>query len=73
MSNVPMNIPLREAALLQTFPKSYQFLKRVQRVCFSTLGRLIGNAVHVRLGEVVAGSFVGHITEESGSRLPAVR
>ena len=66
-------ITLREAALLQTFPKSYQFLKQGERVCFSTLGRLIGNAVPVRLGEVVARSFVGHIAEQSGSRLPAVR
>jgi DNA (cytosine-5)-methyltransferase 1 len=64
-------ITLREAAILQTFPDSYRFLRDGERVRFSVLGRLIGNAVPVRLGEVVAGSLLGHlraVTKQSGGR-----
>ena len=53
-------ITLREAAMLQTFPRSYAFVKKGDPVKFSALGRLIGNAVPVRLGEVIAESFVRH-------------
>ena len=54
-------ITLREAAILQTFPPSYRFLACGQRVRFSVLGRLIGNAVPVRLGEVIAESVLRHV------------
>ncbi len=55
-------ITLREAALLQTFPANYQFVRRDERVRFSTLGRLIGNAVPVRLGELVGNAIRDHAT-----------
>jgi DNA (cytosine-5)-methyltransferase 1 len=54
-------ITLREAAILQTFPDSYRFLRDGDRVCYSVLGRLIGNAVPVRLGEVIAKTLVAHL------------
>lgn len=54
-------ITLREAALLQTFPKNYEFLPKGELVSFSTIGRLIGNAVPPRLGEVVGISFMDHL------------
>jgi DNA (cytosine-5)-methyltransferase 1 len=54
-------ITLREAALLQTFPQSYRFLRCNERVCFYILGRLIGNAVPVRIGEIVAESIFNHL------------
>ncbi len=54
-------ITLREAAILQTFPDSYRFLPPGRRAKFSVLGRLIGNAVPVRIGEVVAKSFLAHV------------
>lgn len=54
-------ITLREAAILQTFPDTYRFLRDGERVRFSVLGRLIGNAVPVRIGEVVAESFLAHL------------
>jgi len=54
-------ISLREAAILQTFPESYEFLERGEEAKFSTMGRLIGNAVPVRLGEVVAESLCKHL------------
>jgi DNA (cytosine-5)-methyltransferase 1 len=58
-------ISLREAAILQTFPEDYRFLAPGEKVCFNILGRLIGNAVPVRLGEVVAESFIKHVRQRS--------
>lgn len=55
-------ISLREAAIIQTFPIDYQFVEPGTRVEFRTLGRLIGNAVPVRLGEIVAASLLKHIS-----------
>lgn len=54
-------ISLREAAILQTFPEEYCFLAPGESVQFSKLGRLIGNAVPVRIGEVVAQSLLNHL------------
>lgn len=62
-------ISLREAAMLQTFPASYCLLKPGEKVRFSVLGRLIGNAVPVRIGEVVAESFLSHVREHSKDNL----
>lgn len=56
-------ISLREAALLQTFPEKYQFFPPTESFVFSHIGRLIGNAVPVKLGEVVAKSILNHIQE----------
>ncbi len=47
-------ISLREAALLQTFPIDYQFNTPGNAVNTITIGRHIGNAVPVRLAEVIA-------------------
>ena len=60
-------ITLREAAILQTFPDSYQFLPKGEAVRFGVLGRLIGNAVPVRLGEVVAETLVRHAHAFAGT------
>jgi len=54
-------ISLREAAILQTFPENYCFLAPNEKVSFAKLGRLIGNAVPVRLGEVIAQSLISHL------------
>lgn len=56
-------ISLREGSILQSFPKTYRFFKRGTEVSFSVLGRMIGNAVPVRLGEVVGESIFKHIGE----------
>ena len=56
-------ISLREAALFQTFPKNYQFSPINQPVIFKTVGRMIGNAVPVRLGEVVGISIVSSLNK----------
>jgi DNA (cytosine-5)-methyltransferase 1 len=54
-------ISLTEAAILQTFPENYRFLAPGERVCLSKLGRLIGNAVPVQIGEVVAQSLLAQV------------
>jgi DNA (cytosine-5)-methyltransferase 1 len=59
-------ISLREAALLQTFPDDYVFVEPHAEVRFATIGRLIGNAVPPRLGEVVAESILAHLDAVRG-------
>lgn len=54
-------ISLREAAILQSFPRKYQFLPKGGEVCFKILGRLIGNAVPVDLGRAIALSIKAHL------------
>ena len=54
-------ISLREAAMLQTFPATYKFAPAGASIRFNKMGRLIGNAVPVRLGEVIARSLVIHV------------
>lgn len=56
-------ISLREAAILQTFPEDYRFVREGEKVIFNKLGRLIGNAVPVRLGEVIAKALTEHVRE----------
>lgn len=53
-------ISLREAAMLQSFPQDYLFSPPDQPVFFRTTGRMIGNAVPVRLGEIIGTSFRQH-------------
>ncbi|MBD2501238.1 DNA cytosine methyltransferase [Anabaena azotica] len=54
-------ISLREAALLQTFPENYEFVAPNEPVIFKHVGRLIGNAVPVILGEIIAQSILRHL------------
>lgn len=53
-------ISLREAALLQSFPKNYEFFPRDIKHDMAPLAKMIGNAVPVRLGEVIGESIVLH-------------
>lgn len=54
-------ISLREGAMLQSFPKDYAFVKPSSQYCFKTIGRMIGNAVPVRLGEIVGTTIRQHL------------
>jgi DNA (cytosine-5)-methyltransferase 1 len=54
-------ISLREAAILQSFPRNYAFVPDDGEVSFKVLGRLIGNAVPVDLGRAIARSINTHI------------
>lgn len=54
-------ISLREAAMIQSFPKNYAFVPDGTSISFSTLGRMIGNAVPVLLGEFIGEVLVTHV------------
>ena len=54
-------LSLREGALLQTFPEDYDFIDPSIPFSFSTVARHIGNAVPVRLGEIIGLSIVKHL------------
>lgn len=54
-------ISLREAAIIQSFPKEYSFLAEGDGVTFDRLGTLIGNAVPPKLGEAIGRSILAHI------------
>jgi DNA (cytosine-5)-methyltransferase 1 len=56
-------ITLREGAILQSFPPSYKFLKDGEKVHFTKIGRMIGNAVPVALGQAVAKSIRQHLNK----------
>lgn len=57
-------ISLREGALLQGFPKEYTFMAPRQPVSKRVLGQLIGNAVPVKLGEIIGESILKHVERE---------
>jgi DNA (cytosine-5)-methyltransferase 1 len=54
-------LSLREAAILQTFPRSYRFVPPREDLNFKGVGRLIGNAVPVRLGAAIGKSILQHL------------
>lgn len=54
-------LSLREGSLLQTFPPDYSFVPDGEDVYFSRIGRLIGNAVPVRLGAAIGRAIVSHM------------
>ncbi len=61
-------ISLREAAMLQSFPKDYEFVPDDASVNFNSLGRMIGNAVPVLLGEYIGEVLVSHVKSFSENR-----
>ncbi len=56
-------ISLREAALIQTFPTNYKFIAPGKPLVTSVVSRQIGNAVPVRLGQVIAMSIKQHLKQ----------
>ncbi|GAB3514240.1 DNA cytosine methyltransferase [Emticicia fontis] len=54
-------ISLREAALIQTFPEKYKFVPDGKNVNAGQLATHIGNAVPVKLGEIIAKSIKFHL------------
>lgn len=54
-------LTLREGALLQGFPHDYQFVAPGERVHFKRVGRLIGNAVPVKLASAIARAVKVHL------------
>jgi DNA (cytosine-5)-methyltransferase 1 len=56
-------ISIREGAILQTFPRGYKFIPSNAPIELKKLGRYIGNAVPVRLGEIIGKSIKRHLEE----------
>lgn len=56
-------ISLREAALIQSFPEDYKFWPENITVDIRKIARMIGNAVPVKLGEVIGKSIISHLKE----------
>jgi DNA (cytosine-5)-methyltransferase 1 len=54
-------ISLREGALLQSFPARYQFMEPNATCNFTAIGRMIGNAVPVRLGLAIGKTIREHL------------
>jgi len=56
-------ISLREASILQSFPKNYKFFDDNEEFSTVMVAKQIGNAVPVRLGEIIAKSIKKHLSE----------
>jgi DNA (cytosine-5)-methyltransferase 1 len=60
-------ISLREGAIFQGFPKDYKFVSPEKQISKKIVGRMIGNAVPVKLGEVIGKSILAHLEKYSPS------
>ena len=58
-------LSLREAAMLQGFPRYYRFVKTPESITFHKLGTLIGNAVPPPLAKAVGKAIIAHVQEHS--------
>lgn len=56
-------LSLREGAMLQTFPQDYDFIDPDREFVFRDIARHIGNAVPVRLGEIIGHTIIQHLDE----------
>jgi len=56
-------ISLREAALLQTFPKRYKFVKPRDPIYMAHVAKFVGNAVPIRLAKIIGRSIKKHVRE----------
>jgi len=54
-------ISLREGAILQSFPYDYVFAPKNHPIMKQTIGRLVGNAVPVKLGWVIGKTIICHV------------
>jgi DNA (cytosine-5)-methyltransferase 1 len=57
-------LSLREGALLQGFPPDYEFVAPGERIHFTQVGQMIGNAVPVRLANAIASAVRDHIESQ---------
>lgn len=56
-------LSLREGALLQSFPRTYEFVRRGQLPATKIVGRMIGNAVPVVLGQAIGRTIRAHLQD----------
>ncbi len=66
-------ISLREAAIFQSFPPKYKFVKPGEPVFVKPLARLIGNAVPPKLGEAVAKALKASLAQPGTASGPGSR
>jgi DNA (cytosine-5)-methyltransferase 1 len=62
------SISLREAALFQSFPKSYEFWPRDKRLNRSAISRMIGNAVPPMLAKALGDALMEHVAAHAKRR-----
>lgn len=62
-------ISLREGAILQSFPQDYKFVAPGETISIKAVGRMIGNAVPVKLGEVIGKSFLAHVAQHESKSI----
>lgn len=62
------SLTLREAAMLQGFPRSYRFVKGKEKPSMQAVGRLIGNAVPPAFGAAVGRQFVNLVASMANSK-----
>lgn len=56
-------LSLREGAILQSFPRRYEFVEPGADYHFKRVGKMIGNAVPVRLGVAIGKTIVNHLAQ----------
>jgi len=56
------SITLREAALLQSFPRSYEFWPKEMKLNRGAVSRMIGNAVPPRLARALGEAIMAHVS-----------
>ncbi len=61
-------ISLREGAILQSFPRTYEFVPEGTPISRRTIARLIGNAVPVNLGTAIGRSIICHVEAWIGAQ-----
>lgn len=54
-------LSLREGAILQSFPKDYQFIEHPDQISTQKIATQIGNAVPPKLGEIIGKSILKHL------------
>jgi DNA (cytosine-5)-methyltransferase 1 len=59
-------ITLREGAILQTFPKTYEFERPGEQASAQRIGRLIGNAVPPKLAQHIGKAIVEQLGAVDG-------
>jgi DNA (cytosine-5)-methyltransferase 1 len=57
-------LTLREGALLQSFPSSYEFVDPEEPICMKSIAKHIGNAVPPRLGQIVGLSILNSLPKK---------
>jgi len=58
-------LTVREAFILQTFPKDYKFVESKDSIFITRLGTHIGNAVPVKLGYIIGRSILNHLIHKN--------